>query len=80
MRSIWAVVVACLVAVAGVRPIELAAHDRDDDRGTSLAQATAARAVLARRDGEHRPDLQLPAARRVCPRCRKYFDDPLTPR
>jgi predicted RNA-binding Zn-ribbon protein involved in translation (DUF1610 family) len=21
-----------------------------------------------------------PAARRVCPRCRKYFDDPLSPK
>ena len=62
MRSIWAVVVACLVAVAGVRPVELAAHDRDGDRGTSLVQATAARAVLARRERDHRPDLQLPAA------------------
>jgi predicted RNase H-like nuclease len=62
MRSIWAVVVACLVAVAGVRPIERAAHDRNHDRGARLVAANAARAVLARRDRDHRPELQLPAA------------------
>jgi predicted RNase H-like nuclease len=62
MRSIWAVVVACLVAVAGVRPIERAAHDRNRDHGARLVAANTARAVLARRDRDHRPDLQLPAA------------------
>ena len=62
MRSIWAVVVACLVAVAGVRPVERITRDRNADHGATLAAATAARAILARRDGDHRPDLQLPAA------------------
>jgi hypothetical protein len=62
MRSIWAVVVACLVAAAGVRPVERVTRDHDRDRGATLASATAARAVLARRDRDHRPDLQLPAA------------------
>jgi hypothetical protein len=62
MRSIWAVVVACLVAVAGVRPAERVTRDRNDDRGATLASATAARPVLARRDPDHRPELQLPAA------------------
>ena len=60
MRSVWAVVVACLVAVAGVRPIERI--DRDHDRGATWAPANAARAVLARRDRDRRPDLQLPVA------------------
>ncbi|HET9987826.1 MAG TPA: hypothetical protein VFQ65_04885 [Kofleriaceae bacterium] len=60
MRSIWAVVVACLVAVAGVRPIERTALDRD--RGVTLTSAHPALPVLARRDRDHRPDLQLPPA------------------
>lgn len=60
MRSIWAVVVACLVAVAGVRPIQRSKPDHD--RGTTLAPASAGRPVLARRDRDHHPDLQLPAA------------------
>jgi len=60
MRSIWAVVVACLVAVAGVRPIERTALDRDHI--AKLAQAHTALPVVGRRDRDHRPDLQLPAA------------------
>jgi len=60
MRSIWAVVVACLVAVAGVRPIQKTALDRDHI--AKLAQAHAGLPVLARRDRDHRPDVQLPAA------------------
>ena len=58
MRSIWAVVVACLVAVAGVRPIQRSKLDHD--HGTTLAPASAARPVLARRDRYQ--DLQLPPA------------------
>jgi len=60
MRSIWAVVVACLVAVAGVRPAERTALDRD--HVSKLVRAHAALPVLARRDRDRRPDLQLPAA------------------
>lgn len=62
MRSIWAVVVACLVAVAGVRsaPSQRTAFERD--HGAKLVQAHAALPVLARRDRDSRPDLQLPAA------------------
>ena len=60
MRSIWAVVVACLVAVAGVRPIEKTSLD--SDHIAKLARAHAALPVMSRRDRDHRPDVQLPAA------------------
>jgi hypothetical protein len=62
MRSVWVVVVACLVAVAGVRPVERARVDREHDHGSTLARANAALPVLARRDRDQRPDLQLPVA------------------
>lgn len=60
MRSIWALVVTCLVAVASVRPAQRAALDRDHI--ATLAQAHAALPALARRDRDRQPDLQLPAA------------------
>lgn len=60
MRSIWAVVVTCLVAVASVRPTERTALDRD--HVATLAQAHAALPVLARRDRDRHPDVQLPTA------------------
>ncbi|MEO6772578.1 MAG: hypothetical protein ABI467_06085 [Kofleriaceae bacterium] len=65
MRSICAVIVACLVAVAGVRPIDAAQLERAQrDRSATFAPADAALAVLARRDRGHGQgaDVQLPIA------------------
>jgi hypothetical protein len=47
MRWIWAVVIACLVAATGVRPIELA--PRTADESTSLAASPTALPVMAGR-------------------------------
>jgi hypothetical protein len=58
MRTFWALTVAALVAMAGVRPAE--AVLREPDRAAHLAPAHAALPVLARRDRDRLPDLQLP--------------------
>jgi len=59
MRWIWAVVIACLVAATGVRPIELA--PRTSDQSSKLAAAPAALPVMAgRRDHSRTPTLHIP--------------------
>lgn len=58
MRWFWALTVAALVVVAGVRPVEPVV--REPERAAHLAPAHAALPVLARRDRDRLPDLQLP--------------------
>jgi hypothetical protein len=58
MRWFWALTVAALVAVAGVRPVEPVF--REPDRAAHLAPAHTALPVIARRDRDRLPDLQLP--------------------
>ncbi len=72
MRWFWTLVVACLVAVAGVRPPGLV--HREPDRGATLGPATAAVPALVRRARARVPDHALPTvvvpepAVRVAPR------------
>jgi hypothetical protein len=59
MRWIWAVVIACLVAATGVRPIELT--PRTADESTKLASSPAALPVMAgRREHTRAPMLHVP--------------------
>ena len=59
MRWIWAIVIACLVAATGVRPIELTPRTADE----SLAASPAALPVIAgRRAHAHAPLQHLPVA------------------
>jgi len=58
MRMFWALTVAALVAMAGMCPAEPVF--REPDRAAQLAPAHAALPVLARRDRDRLPDLQLP--------------------
>jgi hypothetical protein len=61
MRWIWAVVIACLVAATGVRPIELT--PRTSDESSKLASSPTALAVMAGRRAHARAPLQhLPVA------------------
>lgn len=60
MRWFWALTVAALVAMAGVRPAAPIAHDTD--RAAQLETAHALLPAIARRDRGHAPDLQLPLA------------------
>jgi hypothetical protein len=61
MRWIWAIVIACLVAATGVRPIELT--PRTSDESTQLASAPAALPVMSgRRAHAHARVLHLPVA------------------
>lgn len=56
MRWIWAVVIACLVAATGMRPIELT--PRTADESSKLASSPAALAVMAgRREHSRAPIL-----------------------
>jgi hypothetical protein len=59
MRWIWSVVIACLVAATGLRPIELT--PRTADESTKLAATPAALPVMAgRRDHSRTPGLHSP--------------------
>ena len=61
MRWIWGLVIACLVAATGVRPIELT--PRTSDEVAKLVRSPAALPVMAgRRTSSHDPKLHLPLA------------------
>ncbi|MEO8843509.1 MAG: hypothetical protein ABI591_19420 [Kofleriaceae bacterium] len=61
MRWIWSVVIACLVAATGMRPIE--PTPRTSDQSSELASSPAALPVVAgRRADSHLPVLHLPVA------------------
>ena len=61
MRWIWGLVIACLVAATGVRPIELT--PRSSDEIAKLVRSPAALPVMAgRRAAAHNPKLHLPLA------------------
>jgi hypothetical protein len=56
MRSVCVLVIACLVAAAGVRPLTV---EHRDPRASHIAAAPAALVVLARRDAPHAPEQRL---------------------
>gem|GEM_PF-4186718 len=63
MRSIWAIVVACLVAATGMRPPEISFQDRSRNEEKQKCSPSHALRVLAGRRATHRaPELTAPVA------------------
>ncbi|HEY5927704.1 MAG TPA: hypothetical protein VIV11_38730 [Kofleriaceae bacterium] len=58
MRLVWVLVCACLVAVAGVRPLRA---ERRDPHTARVDVAPVTVAVVGRRQTTHVPDLRLAA-------------------